>query len=66
MLAATVDLGTELPYEVHLWKVQNVYYEMLHAVYPRQRLQAEQGDGKARVWVQHFEALGHKPSIRVY
>ncbi|MFZ5450815.1 MAG: DUF3536 domain-containing protein [Thermodesulfobacteriota bacterium] len=64
-LEAVVDLEAALPFAVHLWKVQNIYYELLNSVYPWQRRQAEQGDGKARTWVEHFVALGHKLSVRV-
>ena len=64
-LGAAVDLETELPFAVHLWKVQNIYYDMLNSVYPRQHRQSEQGDRKARIWVEHFVALGHKLSVRV-
>ena len=42
-LEAAVTLETELPFAVHLWKVQNIYYEMLHSVYPQQRQQSETG-----------------------
>jgi hypothetical protein len=64
-LEAAVTLETELPFAVHPWQVQNIYYEMLHSVYPQQRRQSEQGPGEARTWVEHFEALGRKLSVRV-
>ena len=64
-LEAAVTLETKLPFAVHLWKVQNIYYEMLHSVYPQQRRQSEQGHGEARNWVEHFAALGKKLSVRV-
>jgi len=64
-LEAAVDLGRELPFALHLWKVQNIYYELLNSDYPRQHRQSEQGDGEARTWVEHFVALGHLLSVRV-
>lgn len=60
-----MTLETELPFAVHPWKVQNIYYEILHSVYPQQRRQSEQGHGEARNWVEHFAALGIKLSVRV-
>jgi alpha-amylase/alpha-mannosidase (GH57 family) len=64
-LEAGVTLATELPFAVHPWKVQNIYYEMLNSAYPQQRRQAEQGQEEARAWVEHFVALGEKLSVRV-
>jgi alpha-amylase/alpha-mannosidase (GH57 family) len=64
-LEAAVTLETELPFAVHLWKVQNIYYEMLHSDYTWQRWQSKQGQGGACNWVEHFEALGKKLSVRV-
>jgi hypothetical protein len=55
----------ELPFAVNPWKVQNIFYEMLNSVYPEQRRQSEQGQEKARAWVEHFLALGEKLSVRV-
>ena len=64
-LEAAVTLETELPFAVHLWKVQNIYYEMLTSVYPQQRQQSDQGPGEARTWVEHFAALGTRLSVRL-
>jgi alpha-amylase/alpha-mannosidase (GH57 family) len=64
-LEATVTLGMELPFELNLWKVQNVYYEVLNSVFPEQRRKSGQGQEKARTWVEHFVALGQKLSVRV-
>jgi hypothetical protein len=54
-----------LPFAVLLWKVQNIYYEMLNSVYPQQVRQSESGPGEARDWVEHFAALGAKLSVRL-
>jgi hypothetical protein len=64
-LEAAMTLETELPFAVLPWKIQNIYYEILHSVYPQQRRQSEQGQGEARNWVEHFTALGTKLSVRV-
>jgi hypothetical protein len=64
-LEAAVTLETELPFAVLPWKIQNIYYEILHSVYPQQRRESEQGQGEARNWVDHFAALGTKLSVKV-
>jgi alpha-amylase/alpha-mannosidase (GH57 family) len=64
-LEEAVALSVDLSFEVNLWKVQNIYYEMLHSVYPQWRQRLEQGQEESRAWVEHFIALGEKLSIRV-
>jgi len=64
-LEAAMTLETELPFAVLLWKVQNIYYEMLNSVYPQQVRQSEAGPGEVRDWVEHFTALGAKLSVRI-
>jgi alpha-amylase/alpha-mannosidase (GH57 family) len=64
-LEETVRLVNGLPFEVNLWKVQNLYYEMMQAVYPGWRWRAEQGQEDAQVWVNHFLGLGEKLSVHV-
>ncbi len=53
-----------LPFEVDLWKVQNVYYHLLHTVYPEFRKKTEEGDEDARAWIDYFNALGDKLQMR--
>jgi alpha-amylase/alpha-mannosidase (GH57 family) len=60
-----VGLGASLPFEINLWTVQNIYYEMLQAKYPAFLAGAERGDGSARVWVDRFTALGAQLGIRI-
>jgi hypothetical protein len=64
-LEAAVDLTNSLPFGVNIWKVQNIFYDMLQVVYPKFLGRAEQGEEKAREWVDHFTALGEKLSIYV-
>jgi alpha-amylase/alpha-mannosidase (GH57 family) len=64
-LEAAVALGTGLPFALELWKIQNIYYEMLNSVYPEQRRQSELGQEEARAWMEHFVTLGEKLSVRV-
>jgi alpha-amylase/alpha-mannosidase (GH57 family) len=64
-LAEAVALGVDLPFEVNLWKVQNIYYGILNSAYAHWRLRSEQGQEEAVAWVQHFVALGERLSVSV-
>ncbi|NVL92646.1 MAG: DUF3536 domain-containing protein [Desulfobacterales bacterium] len=64
-LNEAVGMLRSLPFQVNLWKVQNVFYDLLQTVYPELREEADQGDEKARKWVRHFSVLGEKLSVRV-
>jgi len=59
-LDEVICLVKSLPFEVDLWKVQNIYYGMLKTVYPEYAQKAGQGDGTAREWVDLFNSLGDK------
>jgi hypothetical protein len=63
-LDAVISLVRSLPFEVNLWKVQNVYYRLLQTVYPGYREKARQGDGKAKAWLDLFNSLGDKLQVR--
>ena len=60
-LNEVVGLARAMPFEVDLWKVQNVYYRLLQTIYPHWR---DRRDETARVWVERFEALGDKLRVR--
>ncbi len=64
-LDAAVGLAKELPFEVNLWKVQNIYYEMLQTVYHQWRRGSKQGRREAKICAKHFKDLGEKLSVRV-
>jgi len=64
-LVAAVELARSLPFEVNLWKVQNLYYTMLQTIYPDFQKRAQQGDKAAVEWVAQFATLGEQLSIRV-
>jgi len=61
-MEAAIDMVRSLPFEVNLWKVQNIYYQMLLQVRPE--FQAR-NDEEARTWLAHFDALGEKLGIAV-
>lgn len=64
-LEAGVSLLGSLPFQVNLWKVQNICYDMLQNAYPGFRETAEKGDESASEWVDLFRALCEKLSIWV-
>ncbi len=64
-LHEAVDMLPSLSFQVNLWKVQNVCYDLLKSVYPEFKARADQGDEKARQWVHHFTTLSQKLSLRV-
>ncbi len=63
-LEAAIDLAASLPFEVDLWKAQNIYYGLLQTVYPEFRKKAEAGDESARAWISRFGVLGEKLKMR--
>ncbi len=64
-LMTVVSLGKAMPFELNLWTVQNIYYEMLHTVLPEWRWKAEHGAEAAHEWIEQFIELGRKLSMRV-
>jgi alpha-amylase/alpha-mannosidase (GH57 family) len=64
-LLDAVLLARSLPFPVDLWKVQNLYWEMLLGVYPAFKQKAEQKDAAAVAWVESFTSLGNNLSVRV-
>jgi hypothetical protein len=60
-----VNLVSALPFQVNLWKIQNSFYEIAQGVYSELKGKAEQGDEKAREWLEHFKKLGEKLYVRV-
>jgi hypothetical protein len=64
-LRASADLIRSLPFELNLWKVQNIYYDLLQRIYPDVLDKADQEDEAAQTWVEHFLALGEALVIKV-
>jgi alpha-amylase/alpha-mannosidase (GH57 family) len=64
-LEAALSVIGSLPFEVNLWKVQNICYDVLGDVYRNLQSSAEQGDKSARQWVNTFRNLLGKLSIRI-
>ncbi len=64
-LNSVMDLVTDLPFKVNLWKAQNIYYELLQTVFPEWQWKAEKGDEEAQEWVSRFRAVSGKICIYV-
>jgi alpha-amylase/alpha-mannosidase (GH57 family) len=67
MLQPLYEIATlfqKLPFSVNLWKVQNIYYDVLKQVYPNKRKEQRLGNETAR-WVSRFEDLGRLLDIKI-
>lgn len=64
-LVQATALAAALPFEVDLWNVQNIYYDMLQTVFRELRSRADAGDESARRWVDRFTALGENLSVAI-
>ena len=60
---AVADLASSLPFEVDLWKVQNIFYALKENVYPGVRARATDGYPAEQEWADAFNALAR--SLRV-
>ncbi len=60
----TVGLAKTMPFEVDLWKVQYMYYQLMGKVYPGMRNKAGRGEKDALLWVGRFNDLGDKLRVR--
>jgi len=64
-LVATAELAQSMPYPVDIWRVQNMFCDMLSTSYVDFRTRAEKGEDTAAEWVSQFLALGKQLSVRV-
>jgi alpha-amylase/alpha-mannosidase (GH57 family) len=64
-MESAVDLAHMMPFAVDVSMAQNVYYDLLHRVYPEFQRAARQSDPDRQAWVEQFLILGRKLSIRV-
>ncbi len=62
MIESIVLLVQSLPFEVDLWRMQNLYDRMMKRFYPEFRSRA---DEEGRAWVATFVSLGELLSMRV-
>jgi len=64
-LDRAAGLARGLPFEINLWKVQNICYELLQTVYRDFRERADHPDQDARTWTDLFSGLAEKLSLRL-
>jgi hypothetical protein len=63
-LREAIELTEELPFSVTLWTVQNIAYDLLQEVYPSMRDRSA-GEDDARAWVEDFDVLARKLSLKM-
>lgn len=61
----SVQLSHAMPFDVDLWRVQNIYWDMLQTNYPEFKQKAQQNNRQAIKWVKAFDSLGELMKIRV-
>jgi hypothetical protein len=57
-IEALVGLAHSLPFEVVLWRPQNIWFNMRNTVFDEFSKRAAAGDADAAAWVERFENLG--------
>jgi hypothetical protein len=55
-----VETVMPVPLGLNLWRVQDLYWEMLQKVVPQFQQQAQAGDEPAREWLNRFASLGDR------
>jgi hypothetical protein len=64
-LEAAAGLLPDLPFEVNLRIVQNIYYQVLRENYPEMQKKARRRSKKAHIWTTLFKSLGARLGVRV-
>ncbi len=64
-LTSAAELAGEMPHPVDLWKVQNIFYEMIYINYPGFQRRSQKGDEMAFQWKSLFLTLGDRLRVRV-
>ena len=63
-LVAATEMVESLPFGVDLWRVQNLYHDILHNALPAFQERAEKGDESAKEWLSQFSAMGQHLKVR--
>jgi hypothetical protein len=59
-LERTVDICALLPFEINLWAVQNIYFEVTKAAAARFADRAKAGDSQAQLWLATAASVGER------
>jgi len=64
-IVEVVTLARSMPFPVDLWKVQNIFWQMMGDVYPQNKSRASKNEEAAKEWVKDFVVLGKQLSFNV-
>jgi len=64
-LESAIELANAAPFEVNLWRCQNIYFELAQRVFNDFFTRAEQGSAEARDWMDRFISMGELLRIQV-
>jgi alpha-amylase/alpha-mannosidase (GH57 family) len=64
-IADLATLARSLAFEVDLWKAQNLFYTLIHGVYPEWRRRAADGDAAAARWADLCTTVGEQLAVAV-
>jgi len=65
-LLKIVRMVETTPFEIDLWRVQNMYIIVATDTLPLFQSKSEKGDKKAGTWIQQFKMLGQYLKVRVF
>ena len=64
-LNKAASLVRVLPFEVNLWKTQNIYYKILHSCCSDFKQKVSSGDDNARAWIHNATVLAEELRIQL-
>jgi hypothetical protein len=64
-LEALATTARNMTFDVDVWQVQNIYFDLMKQTYPRIKVLAAVGDHRASAWLQSFINLGEQLAISV-
>jgi hypothetical protein len=64
-LEALATTAHDMAFDVDVWQVQNIYFDLMKKHYPRLKQLASEEDGKATQWIASFTRLGEQLAVSV-
>ena len=64
-LISLMEMKATLPFEINLWSVQNICYDLLQRVYPPRAEAARRGEAASQTWVANFLVLAKKVQLAI-
>jgi alpha-amylase/alpha-mannosidase (GH57 family) len=64
-LEALATTARSLAFDIDVWQVQNIYFDLMKLTYPRLRVLAAVGETRASEWVSAFMRLGEQLAVSV-